>query len=77
MSRLWGMLYPHDAALGSRMTVIVATCCAFGPTVSEAKSDILPLQNKGGVKVMFTINAVGQVYINDRVSVLGEGISAD
>ena len=44
------------------MTVIVTVCSAFGLTVSEAKTDIMCLQTKGGGKVSFTINAADQVY---------------
>ena len=66
---LWGMLYADDAGIISRssegmerMTVIVTACSAFGLTVSEAKTEIMCLQTKGGGKVSFTINAAGQVY---------------
>ena len=44
------------------MTVIVTACSSFGLTVSEAKTDIMCRQTKGGGKVSFTINAAGQVY---------------
>ena len=44
------------------MSVIVTACLAFGLTVSEAKTEIMCLQTKGGGKVSFTINAAGQVY---------------
>ena len=44
------------------MTVIVTACSAFELTVSEAKTEIMCLQTKGGGKLSFTINAAGQVY---------------
>ena len=44
------------------MTVIVTACSAFGLTVSEAKTETMRLQTKGGGKVSFTVNAAGQVY---------------
>ena len=44
------------------MAVIVTACSAFGLRVSEANTEILCLQTKGGGKVSFTINAAGQVY---------------
>ena len=64
------MLYADDAGMVSRsseglermMTVIVTACSAFGLTVSEAITEIMCLQTKGGGKVSFTINAAGQVY---------------
>ena len=70
VQRLWGMLYADDAGIVSRsskglerkMTVIVTSCSAFGFTVSEAKTEIMCLQTKGGEKVSLTINAAGQVY---------------
>ena len=48
------MLYADDASIASRsseglekmMTVIVAACSSFGLTVSEAKTDIISLQNQ-------------------------------
>ena len=43
------------------MTVIVTACSAFGLTVSEAKKEIMCLQNKGGGEMSFAINAAGQV----------------
>ena len=59
MQRLWGKLYTDDAGIVSRspgglekmMTVIVTACSAFGLTVSEAKTDNMCLQIKGGGKV--------------------------
>ena len=64
------MLYADDAGIVSHsseglermMTVIVTAYSAFGLTVSEAKTEIMCLQTKGGGKVSFTINAAGQVY---------------
>ena len=66
---LWDMLYADDAGIVSRsserlermMTVIVTTCSSFGLAVSEAKTETMCLQTKGGWKVSF-INAAGQVY---------------
>ena len=43
-------------------TLIVTACSAFGLTVSEAKTETMCLQTKGGGKGSFTINAAGQVY---------------
>ena len=70
MQRLWGMLYADDAGIASRsseglermMTVIVTAWSAFGLTISEAKTEIMCLETKGGGEVPFTINAAGQVY---------------
>ena len=42
--------------------VIVTGCSAVGLTASEAKSEIMCLQIKGGGELSFTSNAVGQVY---------------
>ena len=64
---LWGMLYADDAGIESRlpeglekmMTVIVTACAAFGLTVSEAKTEIMCLQTKGGGHVPFTFTAAG------------------
>ena len=69
VQRLWGMLYADDAGIVSRsseglermMTVIATACSSFGLTVSEAKTEIMFLETKGGGKVFFTINAAGQV----------------
>ena len=55
---LWGMLYADDAGIASRSpewsekmtTVIVTACATFGLTVSEAKTEIMCLQTKGGGK---------------------------
>ena len=85
VQRLWGMLYADDAGIVSRSseglermtTVIVTACSAFGLTVSDAKTEIMCLQTKGGGKVPFTINAAGQVYKQTIESVyLGGAISA-
>ena len=64
------MLYADGAGIVSRsseglermMMVIMTACSVFGLTVSEAKKDIMCLQNKGGGKVSFTVNAAGHVY---------------
>ena len=83
---LWGMLYADDAGIASRspeglekmMTVIVTACAAFGLTVSEAKTEIMCLQTKGGGHVPFTVTAAGQVYKQTVEFVyLGGAISAD
>ena len=51
---------------------------SIGLTVSQAKTDILCLQTKGGEKVSFTINAAGQVYKQTIEFVhLGGTITAD
>ena len=55
---LWGMLYADDAGIASRSleglekmtTVIVTACATFRLTVSEAKTEIMCLQTKGGGK---------------------------
>ena len=60
------------------MTVIVTACAAFGLTVSEAKTEIMCLQTKGGEHVPFTVTAAGQVYKQTGEFVyLGGAISAD
>ena len=64
---LWGMLYADDAGVVSRspeglekmLTVIVTACAAFGLTASEAKTEIMSLQTKGGGHVTFTVTAAG------------------
>ena len=64
------MLCADDAGIVTRspeglermMTVVVTACSSVGLTVSEAKTEIVCLQTKGGEKVSFTINAAGQVY---------------
>ena len=80
------MLYADDAGIVSQsserlermMTVIVTACSAFGLTVSEAKTEIMCLQTKGGRKVSFTVNAAGQVYKQTmRFVCLGGAITAD
>ena len=86
VQRLWGMRYADDAGIVSRsleglemmMAVIVTACSAFGLAVSEAKTEIMCLQAKGGGKVLFTINAAGQVYKQTIEFVyLGGAITAD
>ena len=70
VQRLWGMLYADYPGIVSRssewlermMTKIVTACSSFGLTVSEAKTEIMCLQTKGGGKLSFPINAAGQVY---------------
>ena len=44
------------------MAVIVIACAAFGVTVSEAKTEIMRLQTKGGGHVPFAVTAAVQVY---------------
>ena len=64
------MLYEDDAGIESRsseglekmMTVIVTARSSFGLTVSEAKTEMMCLETKGGGKVSSTANAAGQVY---------------
>ena len=56
----------------------MTACSSFGLTVSEAKTDIICLQAKGGGKVSFTINAAGQVNKQTIEFVyLGGAITAD
>ena len=83
---LWGMLYADDAGIVSRspeglkkiLTMIVASCAAFELTVSEAKTEIVCLQTKGGRHVPFTVTATGQVYKQTvKFVYLGGAISAD
>ena len=80
------MLYADDAGIVSRlseglermMTVIVTACSAFGITVSEAKTEVMCLQTKGGGEASFTINAAGQVHKQTIEFVyLGGAITAD
>ena len=60
------------------MTVIVTACSLFGLTVSEAKTEIMRLETKGGGNLSFTINAAGQVYKQTIEFVyLGGAITAD
>ena len=60
------------------MMVTVTACSSFGLTVSEAKSEIMCLETKGGEKVSFTINAAGQAYKQTIEFVyLGGAITAD
>ena len=70
MQKLWDMLYADNAGIVSRsseglermMTAIVTAWSSFMLTVSEAKTEMMCLQTKGGGKMSFTINAAGQVY---------------
>ena len=80
------MLYADDPGIVSRsseglermMTVIVTACSSFGLTVSEAKTEIMCLETKGGGKVSFTTNAAGQVYRQTiQFEYLGGAITAD
>ena len=82
---MWGMLYADDVGIVSRspeeglekmMTVIMAACAAFGLTVSEAKTEIMCLQTKGGGHVPFTVTAAGQVYKQTVEFVYLGGLSA-
>ena len=60
------------------MTVIVTACAAFGLTVSEAKTEIMCLQTKGGGHVPFTVTAADQVCKQMvEFGYLGGAISAD
>ena len=60
------------------MTVIVTACAAFGLTVSEAKTEIMCPQTKGGGHVPFTVSAAGLVYKQTvELVYLGGAISAD
>ena len=86
VQRLWGTLYADNTGIASRssegleriMTVIVTTCSSFGLTVSEAKTEMMCLQNKGEGKVSFTVNAAGQLYKQTPEFVyLGGAITAD
>ena len=83
---MWGMPYADDASIISRspegsekmMTVIVTASAAFGLTVSEAKTEVMCLQTKGGGHVPFTVTAAGQVHKQTVEFVyLGGVISAD
>ena len=86
VQRLWDMLYADDADIVSpsserlegMMTVIVMACSSFGLTVSEAKTEGMCLQTKGGEKVSCTINAAGQIYKQTiKFVYLGMTITAD
>ena len=69
---LWGMLYADDTGAVSQssdqlrkmMEVIVVVCAAFGPTVSEAKTEIMCLRAKGMPESTATVSleVAGQVY---------------
>ena len=84
---LWGMLYADDAGIVPRspeglekmMAVIVTACAAFGLTVSEAKMEIMCLQDGDHVPAneMWGARAVHRycsrpgVKTNGRICVLG------
>ena len=68
-----GIVSQSSEGLERMMTVIVTACSSFGLTVSEAKTDIMRLQIKGGGKVSFIINAGGNIQTNNRVCVLARG----
>ena len=60
------------------MTVMVTACAALRLKVSEAKTEIMCLQSKGGGHVPFTVTAASQVYQQTVEFVyLGGAISAD
>ena len=69
---LWGMLYADGVGVVSKspeqlkkmMGVIVVVCAAFGLTVSEAKTEIMCLREKGMLEstATFGVEAAGQVY---------------
>ena len=65
------MIYADDAGVVSQspeqlrkmMGVIVVVCAAFGPTVSEAKTEVMCLRAKGMESTAtFSVEAAGQVY---------------
>ena len=66
------MLHADDAGAVSQspeqlrkmLGVIVVVCAAFGPTVSEAKTEIMYLRAKGMPEstAIFSVEATGQVY---------------
>ena len=72
------MLYADAAGIVSRSseglermtTVIVTACSSFGPTVSEAETEIMCIQTNGGRKVSLTIISI---QTNNRVCVLRRG----
>ena len=69
---IWGMLYAGDAGVVSQsreqlrkmMGMIVVVYAAFGPTVSEAKSEVKCFRTKrmSESSAMFSVEAAGQVY---------------
>ena len=76
------MLYADDAGIVSRspqglekmMTVIVTACAAFGQTVSEAKTEIMCLQTKGGgQRAIHRYCSRPGAQTNGRVCALGRG----
>ena len=44
------------------MKVVVTVCAAFVLTASQAKTEIMCLQTKGGGHVPFTVTVASQVY---------------
>ena len=66
------MLHADDAGVVSQspeqlrkmMGVIVVVCAAFGPTVSEAKTEIMCLRDKGMPEstAIFSVETAGQLY---------------
>ena len=66
------MLYADDAGVFSQspeqmrkmMGVIVAVCAAFGPTVSETKTEIMCFRTKGMPEstAIFSVEAADRVY---------------
>ena len=67
---LWSMLYADDAGIVSRspeslekmMSIIVNVSGLFGLMVSEAKTEIMCMLEKGVEQRIFKVNAAGQVY---------------
>ena len=79
---LWEILYADDAGIVSRspeglekmMTAIVAACAAFVLTVSEAKTEIMCLQTKGGgARAVHRYCSRPGVQNNGQGCVLGRG----
>ena len=62
-----GIVPRSSEGLERMMTVIVTACSAFGLAVSEAKTEIMCLQTKGGGKMSFTIIQPAR-YTNKRSS---------
>ena len=85
---LWGMLCADDAGVVSRspeqlrkiLGVIVVVCAAFGPTVSEAKTEIICLRTKGMPESIttFSVEATSVVYNqSNEFAYLGGNINHD
>ena len=73
-----GQVSRSSEGLEMMTTVIVTSCSLFRLTVSEAKTEIMCMQTKGGGKVSFSTNAAGQVYKHAiEFANLGEAITAD